>query len=133
MDGARVAVGARRHIGKCERPASALDSAPERNQNETSGAPLDLVYSRNGQNHDVRVKPAKRDIEGQGGARWMIGLTLQPRVVITKLALPEALAESWRQNLQNTQLIVKSLEGIVERQNVREVAAGPYRYRANVG
>jgi hypothetical protein len=45
--------------------------------------------ARNGQEQRVAVKPAKRDMEGQGGAPWMIGLTLEPRVS-TKLALPAA-------------------------------------------
>jgi regulator of sigma E protease len=94
-------------------------------ENETDGAPLDLVYARNGQEQRVTVKPAKRDIEGQGGARWMIGLTLEPRVEITKLALPAAFAESWRQNLLNTQLIVKSLEGIVQRKMSAKSLQGP--------
>ncbi len=94
-------------------------------ENETNGAPLDLVYSRGGQQHEVTVRPAKRDVEGQGGARWMIGLSLQPRVEITKLAFPSALAESWRQNVLNTQLIVKSLEGIVERKMSAKSLQGP--------
>jgi len=94
-------------------------------ENETNGAPLDLVYSRNGQKHEVTVRPAKRDVEGQGGTRWMIGLSLQPRVEITKLAFPSALAESWRQNVLNTQLIVKSLEGIVERKMSAKSLQGP--------
>ena len=94
-------------------------------ENETNGAPLDLVYARSGQEHRVTVKPAKRDIEGQGGARWMIGLTLQPRVEVTTLALPAALSESWRQNLLNTQLIVKSLESIVQRKMSAKSLQGP--------
>jgi regulator of sigma E protease len=55
----------------------------------------------------------------------MIGLSLQPRVEITKLAFPSALAESWRQNLLNTQLIVKSLEGIVQRKMSAKSLQGP--------
>jgi regulator of sigma E protease len=93
-------------------------------ENETNGAPLDLVYSRKGQDHAVTVKPAKRD-DGPGGARWMIGLSLQPRVEITRLALPQALYESTRQNIQNTQLIVKSLEGIVRRKMSAKSLQGP--------
>src|SRR5690348_1712706 len=97
MDGARV--GLQRGDILVSVNGQPLRSIPRLNEieNETSGAPLDLVYSRKGQQHKVKVTPAKRDIEGQGGARWMIGLTLQPRVEITKLALPQALAESWRQ------------------------------------
>jgi regulator of sigma E protease len=125
MDGARV--GLERGDILVSVNGQPLHSIARLNEieNETSGAALDLVYSRNGQQHAVKVTPAKRDIEGQGGARWMIGLTLQPRVEITKLALPEALAESWRQNLLNTQLIVKSLEGIVERKMSAKSLQGP--------
>jgi regulator of sigma E protease len=125
MDGARV--GLERGDILVSVNGQPLRSIPRLNEieNETSGAPLDLVYSRKGQAHEVKVKPAKRDIEGQGGARWMIGLTLQPRVEITKLTLPEALSESWRQNLLNTQLIVKSLEGIVERKMSAKSLQGP--------
>ena len=94
-------------------------------ENETNGAPLDLVYSRNGQEQHVTVKPAKRDAEGQNGPRWMIGLSLQPRVEVVKLSLAAALQESTRENIQNTQLIVKSLEGIVQRKMSPKSLQGP--------
>jgi regulator of sigma E protease len=125
MDGARV--GLERGDILVSVNGQPLRSIPRLNEieNETSGAPLDLVYSRKGQRHEVKVTPAKRDIEGQGGARWMIGLTLQPRIEVTKLTLPEALSESWRQNLLNTQLIMKSLEGIVERKMSAKSLQGP--------
>jgi len=125
MDGARA--GLERGDILVSVNGEPLRSIPRLNEieNETSGAPLDLVYSRNGEKHQVKVTPAKRDMEGQGGARWMIGLTLQPRVEITKLGLPQALSESWRQNVLNTQLIVKSLEGIVERKMSAKSLQGP--------
>jgi len=93
-------------------------------EHETNGAPLDLVYSRKGQPHRVTVKPVRRE-EGPGGPRWMIGLSLQPRVEITKLPLPQALYESTHQNIQNTQLIIKSLEGIVKRKMSAKSLQGP--------
>ena len=125
MDGARA--GLERGDILVSVNGQPLRSIPRLNEieNETAGAPLDLVYSRKGQQHNVKVTPVKRDMEGQGGARWMIGLTLQPRVEITKLAFPAALSESWRQNLLNTQLIVKSLEGIVERKMSAKSLQGP--------
>jgi regulator of sigma E protease len=124
MDGARA--GLQRGDILVSVNGQPLRSIPRLNEieNETKGAPLDLVYSRNGQQHNVTVTPAWRDIEGQG-PRWIIGLTLQPRVEITKLALPAALSESWRQNLLNTQMIVKSLEGIVERKMSAKSLQGP--------
>jgi regulator of sigma E protease len=94
-------------------------------ENETNGAPLDLVYARQGRNQQVSVKPMKREAEGQSGTRWMIGLSLQPRVEIMKLSFPAALAESVRQNVQNTQLIMKSLEGIVQRKMSAKSLQGP--------
>jgi regulator of sigma E protease len=95
-------------------------------ENETKGAPLDLVYTRNGEEHRVTVTPVKKEAEGQGGApRWMIGLSLQPRVEITKLPFPQAVRESLRQNVQNTQLILKSLEGIIQRRMSPKSLQGP--------
>jgi regulator of sigma E protease len=94
-------------------------------ENETAGAPLDLVYSRDGQQHRVTVTPAKREAEGEGGTRWMIGLSLQPRVEVIKLPLAQALRESTRQNIQNTQLIVKSLERIIQRRMSAKSLQGP--------
>ena len=95
-------------------------------ENEANGAPLDLVYSRDGKTRHVTVTPVKREAEGENGTpRWMIGLSLQPRVDIVKLSLPAALRESTRENVQNTQLIVKSLEGIIERKMSPKSLQGP--------
>ncbi len=125
MDGERA--GLRRGDILVSVNGQALRSISRLNEieNETNGAPLDLAYSRNGQTQHVTVKPAKREAEGQSGVRWMIGLSLQPRVEITKLALPQALYESTRQNILNTQLIVKSLEGIVQRRMSAKSLQGP--------
>ncbi len=56
---------------------------------ETNGAPIDLVYSRDGQQHSVMITPAKRDVNGQ--ERWMIGVALQQHVDIAKLPFGAAL------------------------------------------
>jgi regulator of sigma E protease len=94
-------------------------------ETETNGAPLDLVYARHGQAQHVTVKPARRDAEGPNGPRWMIGLSLQPRVEIVRLSLPAALRESTRENIQNTQLILKSIEGIIQRKMSAKSLQGP--------
>jgi regulator of sigma E protease len=94
-------------------------------ETETNGAPLDLVYARHGQTQHVTVKPARRDAEGPNGPRWMIGLSLQPRVEIVRLSLPAALRESTRENIQNTQLILKSIEGIIQRKMSAKSLQGP--------
>jgi regulator of sigma E protease len=94
-------------------------------ETETNGAPLDLVYARHGQTQQVTVKPARRDAEGPNGPRWMIGLSLEPRVEIVRLSLPAALRESTRENIQNTQLILKSIEGIIQRKMSAKSLQGP--------
>ncbi len=57
----------------------------------------------------------------------MIGVALEPRVEITKLALPQALAESCRQNVQSAALIFKFLERIAERRMSPKSLEGPIR------
>ncbi len=96
-------------------------------ENETNGAPIDLVYSRNGVQSHVTVTPTKQDLEGKGKPQWLIGLSLQPRVEITKLALPEAIYESVRKNAQNATLIVKYLEGLVQARMSPKAIQGPIR------
>ncbi len=93
-------------------------------ERETDGRPLDIVYSRKGQEHHATVTPVKRDMEGQG-ERWMIGLTTEPRVEFTKLPLREAFVESVRQNAQSAKVIFKVLEGIVERRMSPKSIVGP--------
>jgi regulator of sigma E protease len=92
---------------------------------ETKGAPVDLVYSRNGQEQHAIIEPVRRDIDGQ--QRYMIGVALEPRLEITKLALPQAVVESCRQNIQSAKMIFKFLEGIVERRMSPKSLEGPIR------
>jgi regulator of sigma E protease len=93
-------------------------------ERETDGRPLDIVFSRKGQDHHATVTPIKRNMEGQG-ERWMIGLTTEPRVEFTKLPLREAFVESVRQNAQSAKVIFKVLEGIVERRMSPKSIVGP--------
>jgi regulator of sigma E protease len=96
-------------------------------ENDTNGAPLDLVYSRNGQLNHVSVTPEKADLDGKGKPQWLIGLSLSPRVEITKLSPPEAIYESVRKNTQNATLIVKYLEGLAKQQMSPKAIQGPIR------
>jgi regulator of sigma E protease len=93
-------------------------------ERETDGRPLDIVFSRKGQDRHATVTPIKRNMEGQG-ERWMIGLTTEPRVEFTKLPLREAFVESVRQNTQSAKVIFKVLEGIVERRMSPKSIVGP--------
>lgn len=92
---------------------------------QTKGAPTHLTYSRNGVVHEVTLTPAQREIEGQ--TRWMIGVQLGQPMEIVKLPLAQAFTESCRQNMQNAKLIVKFLEGIVERRMSPKSIEGPFR------
>jgi regulator of sigma E protease len=90
---------------------------------QTSGKPINLVYAHNGEQHQVTITPTKREIEGQ--QRWMIGVQLEPRLEITKLAFHQALYESTRQNIQGAKLITKFLQGIVARRMSPKSISGP--------
>ena len=94
-------------------------------ESETQGAPLDLVYSRNGMEKHVTVKPVKHDADGT--TRWMIGLSLAPRVEIVKLPFPQALREAGKQSISSTQMILKYLEGLVSRRMSAKSLEGPIR------
>ena len=96
-------------------------------ERQTDGQVLDLTYSRNGAQNRVSVKPVKRDPDGQGQQRWMIGLTVEPRVEIVALPLHQALYESARRNVQFSELIFKFLDGIVERRMSPKSIEGPIR------
>jgi regulator of sigma E protease len=92
---------------------------------QAKGAPVNLVFSRNGERHEISIKPERKEIEGQ--ERWMIGVELQAKFEIVKLPLPQALAEATKSSAQNAKLIFSVLEGIVERRMSPKSFAGPIR------
>ena len=57
----------------------------------------------------------------------MIGVQMEPRVVFVKLALPEAVFQSVRHNLNNASLIYQFLRGLVERRMSPRQLEGPIR------
>ncbi len=91
----------------------------------SGGKPLDIVYTRNGEQHEVSVQPEYS--RSDGPARWMIGVRPTPKVKIitTRLSFPDALAESVRQNEEGATLIVKVLQGMVERRMSTKTLTGP--------
>jgi regulator of sigma E protease len=89
----------------------------------TGGKPVQIVYSRNGQKNTVTVTPAMSSVDGPD--RWMIGVSLQPRMVFVSLAMPQALAESLHYNAKNATFIYEFLRGVVERRMSPKSAAGP--------
>jgi len=89
----------------------------------TGGKPVLLEYSRNGQKHTVTVTPAMTSSEGAD--RWMIGVSLQPRLVFVSLSMPQALVQSLKYNVKNATFIYQFLRGVVERRMSPKSAAGP--------
>jgi regulator of sigma E protease len=92
---------------------------------QTGGGPVDLVYQRDGENHEVRITPEKTTMEGT--ERWMIGVQLEPKMEITQLSFPDALRESVNRNVKYAGMIYKVLQNIVERRMSPKSIEGPIR------
>jgi len=93
-------------------------------ERDTDGKPLDLLYSRQSVERHVTITPEKRDPDGQG-ARWVIGLNLEPRIEYTKLPVRAAFVESLHQNGEGAQMILHFLKRIVERRMSPKSLVGP--------
>lgn len=94
-------------------------------ENQLAGAPFDLVFERKGVQHTVTIKPQLEDPDHSGKPKWLMGISPQPRVEITKLSFPEAVRQSVRNNVQNATVIFKFLEGIVEQRMSPKSISGP--------
>src|ERR1041384_5893401 len=90
---------------------------------EAKGSPVDLVYLRNGKELHTTVTPVWSDV--QGNQAWRIGAALESPVEIVKLPFREAVAESWRRNVQLTKLTYQFLQGIIERRMSAKGLSGP--------
>lgn len=88
---------------------------------ESNGKPVGLEYRRAGEKRTTTITPTFSDTEN----RWMIGVQLERPVVITRLAFPQALRESVRQNMRGASLIYGFLQGLVERRMSAKSLEGP--------
>ncbi len=87
------------------------------------GKPVNLVFSRNGKLMTARLTPA---LSKNGATKeWMIGVSLQQKVVFVALSLPEALTESVRENVKSAGFIYQLLRGIAERRMSPKSVYGP--------
>jgi regulator of sigma E protease len=91
--------------------------------NSLGGKAVDLVYAHNGQPRHVTVTPAWTG--GPDGWKWRIGVRIQTKRIITKLPLPQALAESVKENVKDASLIYTLLKGIVEHRFSSGSVMGP--------
>jgi regulator of sigma E protease len=89
----------------------------------SSGKPIQIDFQRQGRRQSSILKPVFSDLDGTG--RWMIGAFFENRVVFTRLALPEALAESARYNVKGATLIYQFLRGLIEQRVSAKSVHGP--------
>jgi regulator of sigma E protease len=87
------------------------------------GKPVQVVYSRDGQQQEATVTPRKEKVDGS--EKWMIGVQLQAKVIFVPLPLPQALLESVRQNAKSASIIAQFLRGIVEQRMSPKSLEGP--------
>ncbi len=81
------------------------------------------MVSRNGNLATAHVTPTMS--ENSGTKEWMIGVSLQPKVVLVSLPFPQALSESVKENAKNATFIYQFLRGIAERRMSPKSVAGP--------
>jgi regulator of sigma E protease len=93
--------------------------------NSTGGKPVDVVFSRNGKLMTAHLTPAMS--ENNGSKEWLIGVKLQPKVVLVSLPFPEALSESVRQNAKSATFIYQFLRGVAERRMSPRSLSGPIK------
>lgn len=89
----------------------------------SGGKPVTILYSRDGKSSTVVLQPTLSKADGT--EKWMIGVSVEPRVVFVSLPLPEALVESVKQNAKSATLIYQFLRGIVERRMSPKSLQGP--------
>jgi regulator of sigma E protease len=92
---------------------------------KSAGAPIEIVYERNGERHTVVVQPGRYKVDGP--ERWMIGVLPQAKLhfITTRLSFPAALNESLRQNAKGALLIVNFLKGVIQRRMSAKNISGP--------
>jgi regulator of sigma E protease len=92
----------------------------------SGGKPIEIQFLRAGETRSVTVTPTFSKEDTPEG-RWMIGVRLEPRYVITQLPLPDALRESVKQNWRSAGLIFSFLRGIIEQRMSPKSLEGPIR------
>jgi len=91
----------------------------------SGGKPVTIELLRGGQPRQITVTPVWSSADGP--ARWVIGAYVEPKlnIVTTRLSLPDALAESVRENVKSAGVIFQFLAGIVERRISPKSLTGP--------
>lgn len=93
--------------------------------NSGNGKPVLVTYMRQGKTATLTLTPKRGTLDG-GPERWIIGVGLEPRTVVTRLSLPEALMASIQQNRKGATVMFEFLGGVIERRlSPKSVLAGP--------
>lgn len=88
-----------------------------------NGQPVNVVYSREGQNHAVSITPVFKKEDN----RWLLGVQIKSAVELVQLSFPDALRESLRHNGDNAYLIFGFLKDIVAQRMSPKRLEGPIR------
>jgi regulator of sigma E protease len=91
----------------------------------SNGKPVTLDLERDGQKKTITVQPVFSKLDGP--ERWMIGAIVERKVKFetTRLSLPDAFAESVRQNYKGASLIYQFLAKMLERNMSPKSITGP--------
>jgi regulator of sigma E protease len=103
--------------------------SPTRFQEATrnsGGKPIEIEYQRDGKTDRVSVQPVFADLDGT--KRWMIGVGPQQKLhyTTTQLTFPAALRESLKENGRGAFLLVKVIQGMIERRISAKNLSSPF-------
>lgn len=94
----------------------------------TQGKPVTLDYEREGKRRTAVLTPVFAKIDS-GPTRWVVGFMPERHlnIINTRLSFPDALYESWQQNMKGATLIFRFLRGMLERRMSPKSLEGPIR------
>ncbi|HZU24041.1 MAG TPA: RIP metalloprotease RseP [Bryobacteraceae bacterium] len=90
----------------------------------SNGQPLAVTYMRDGKEYNASITPQRGKLDG-GPERWVIGVGLEPRFVMTQLSLPDALAASVKQNRKFATWVFDTIGDIIQRRLSPKSLSGP--------
>jgi regulator of sigma E protease len=90
-----------------------LDTGPTLTErvNQSGGKPITLTIERNGQVHQVQIKP-QQDKDKAGKPTWLIGVGYVPQDLVVKVGLLQAGVRALDYPVEKTKEIGKALYGI---------------------
>jgi regulator of sigma E protease len=93
----------------------------------TEGKTAEVLFARNGERQTIRVTPSFKQVEGEAKPRYLLGVTLEPKVELVALPFPEAFNESLKRNWKDAGMIYGFLRGMVEARVSPKQLEGPVR------